>query len=123
MKNIKKLLQGVDPLALVSITDSKGTILYVNERFAKATKYKPGELIGQNHRILKSRKQPDKLFDDLWKDISNLKSWRGNIQNKAKDGTYFWVDTSITPIIGQNGRPEYYLATRYLIDQPNSRGE
>jgi PAS domain S-box-containing protein len=123
MTNIDKsklisLLKTVDPSALVSITDAKGIILYVNDKFAKISKYKKSQLVGQNHRILKSRHQPDELFDILWQDISAGKKWRGNIKNKAKDGSFFWVDTTITPVIGLNGRPEFFVAIRYLIADP-----
>lgn len=114
----KSLLKSVDPEAYISITDSKGKIVYVNERFCKLTKYQSYELLGQNHRILKSRHQPDDLFEELWQTISSSKTWRGNIKNKAKDGSYFWVDTTIKPIIGQNNRPEYYVAIRYLTSKP-----
>ena len=64
---------------------------------------------------LKSGHQPDALFEDLWATISRGHVWRGEIKNRAKDGSYYWVDTSIAPIIGKQGRPESYIAIRFLI--------
>jgi len=70
----------------------------------------------ETNRILKSGHQPDEIFADLWKAISTGKIWRGEIKNRAKDGSYYWVDTSIAPILGKNGRPERYIAIRFLIN-------
>src|SRR3989344_7170519 len=114
-RDLQRLLTALDETALVSMTDEKGNILYANNKFIEVSRYSLSELLGQNHRILKSHQQPDQMFVDLWKTISNGKIWRGEIKNRAKDGTYYWVDTSIAPILGANGKPERYISVRFLI--------
>lgn len=109
------LLEALDTTALVSITDKRGSILYANHIFVDISKYELEELIGQNHRILKSGDQSDELFVDLWKTISSGKIWRGEIKNRAKDGSYYWVDTSIAPILDEHGKPVRYISVRFLI--------
>ncbi len=109
------LMVSLNQTSLVSITDNKGTIVYANEKFVEVSKYSLNELIGQNHRILKSGHQPDELFTELWKIISSGQVWRGEIKNRAKDGSYYWVDTSIAPILNDAGKPERYIAIRFLI--------
>lgn len=109
------LLKALDTTALVSVTDKRGSIIYANDIFVKISKYQLDELIGQNHRILKSGEQSDELFINLWKTISSCKVWRGEIKNRAKDGSYYWVDTSIAPIMDENGKPVRYISVRFLI--------
>ena len=117
------LLSAVNQAALVSVTDAKGTIIYANDLFVRISKYSKEELIGQNHRILKSGSQPDSMFDDLWKTIASGKVWRGEIKNRAKDGSYYWVDTSIAPIFDASGMPDRYIAVRFLITQKKNSEE
>ncbi|OGE84592.1 MAG: hypothetical protein A3B23_02250 [Candidatus Colwellbacteria bacterium RIFCSPLOWO2_01_FULL_48_10] len=114
-KDYQGLLTALDKTALVSMTDNKGNILYANNKFIEVSKYSLPELFGQNHRILKSHQQPDEVFVDLWKTISSGQVWRGEIKNRAKDSTYYWVDTSIAPILGSDGKPERYISVRFLI--------
>jgi PAS domain S-box-containing protein len=109
------LLTALDTTALVSVTDKEGNIIFANQIFVKISKYSLPELIGQNHRILKSSQQSDSMFDELWKTISSGRVWRGEIMNRAKDGTYYWVDTSIAPILDKTGKPERYISVRFLI--------
>ncbi len=115
VKDFKAMLSALNETALVSIADIKGDITFANEKFVEVSKYSLDELIGQNHRLLKSGDQPDEMFVNLWKTISSGKNWRGEIKNKAKDGSYYWVDTSIAPILNDKGRPERYIAVRFLI--------
>lgn len=123
-QDYKALLTALDDTALVSVTDAKGRIIYANETFVKVSKYSLDELLGQNHRILKSGHQPDDLFVDLWKTISAGKVWRGEIKNRDKKGDYYWVDTSIAPILGANKKPERYISVRFLItDRKRSEQE
>lgn len=117
------LISSLDKTALVSMTDAKGQIVYANQRFIEISKYAIKELHGQNHRILKSGQQPDTLFSELWDTISSGKIWRGEIKNKAKDGTFYWVDTSIAPIVGADGLPERYIAVMFLITQRKEKEE
>lgn len=113
--NHEALISALNQIALVSVTDTRGLITYANDNFIEASKYSLEELIGQNHRILKSGLQPDTLFDELWKTISAGRVWRGEIKNRAKDGSHYWVNTSIAPIIGDDGKPKQFIAIRFLI--------
>lgn len=116
-KDYSGLLTALNSTALVSITDKEGTILYANEKFVEVSKYSREELIGQNHRILKSNQQPQELFINLWATISKGNLWRGEIKNRAKDGTYYWVDTSIVPILDEQGSPERYISVCFLVTE------
>ena len=114
-KDLGALLDALNHAALVSMTDVKGRITYANEKFVEVSKYPLDELLGQNHRLLKSGDQPDELFIDLWSTIVNGKVWRGEIKNRAKDGSFYWVDTAIAPILNHRGKPERYISVRFLI--------
>lgn len=109
------LLVSLNKTALVSMTNAAGDIIYANEKFVEVSKYPLKELLGHNHRILKSGEQPDSLFVDLWKTISSGRMWRGEIKNRAKDGSLYWVDTSIAPILDKSGQPYRYISVRFLI--------
>ena len=107
--NMKKAL---DYASIVAITDKDGIITYVNDKFCKISKYSRDELIGQNHRILKSGYHPESFYKGIWKVITSGNVWHGDIKNTAKDGSSYWVRTTITPFIGRNGKPEQYIAIR-----------
>lgn len=109
------LLEALNKSALVAMTDAKGDIIYANDYFAQISKYSLDELLGQNHRILKSGQMPESVYGDMWETISNGKIWRGDIKNKAKDGSYYWVDAVIAPIMNKDGKPERYVAIRFVI--------
>lgn len=102
--------------ALVSETDLQGNITFANDKFVEVSKYSWEELIGKNHRILKSGHQPDAIFAEMWATISNGKVWQGDVKNRAKDGTYYWVAATITPILDDlTGKPIKYIGVRYDI--------
>lgn len=107
----------INEVAIVSKTDLQGNITFVNEEFLKWSKYTEEEVIGQNHRILKSGDQDDQLFVDMWKTIASGKVFRGEIKNKAKDGSFYWVDAIIAPVIGEDGKPKEYIAQRFVINE------
>ena len=110
--------------AIVSIADDKGDIIYVNDKFCEISKYSREELMGQNHRLLKSERQPEGLFVGMWKMISMGRVWNGEILNKAKDGSYYWVDTTITPFKGKDGQIEKYVAIRFdITNTKNQKNE
>lgn len=116
LKLIKKQLEDITTAlhltSEVTITDTDGVILYANDRFCELSKYKREELIGQNHRILKSGYHSPEVYQELWNTISQGKVWNNEIKNKAKDGTYYWTDSTIVPFLNEQGVPYQYVAIR-----------
>jgi len=105
--------RAVDVNIISSIGDGKGTILYVNDRFCEVSGYSSKELIGHNHNIVNSGFHHPDFFQQMWKRIKNGETWHGEIKNKAKDGTFYWVETVIIPI-NTDGKP-CYLSLRLII--------
>lgn len=105
----------LDQSAIVAMTDAQGQITYVNDTFCKVSGYDREELIGQNHRILKSGIHPDSFFHNMYRQITNGRVWRGEMCNRAKDGSLFWLDTTIVPKMGHDGSPISYMTIRIDI--------
>lgn len=102
----------MDIHSIVGITDENGNITYANDEFCRISKYTKDELLGKNHRILKSGFHPPEFYENLWKTISSGKIWKGEVKNKAKDGSYYWVKTIIVPILDEDDKPLEYISIR-----------
>jgi len=115
--------QAIDRNIICSITDSKGVIVYVNQKFCEVSKFSKSELIGHDHRILNSGFHTKEFFKNMWDTIKSGEIWQGEVKNKAKDGSFFWLENTIFPVFDKRKNIVQYFSMRLSIDQKKNAEE
>ncbi len=113
----------IDETSIVSKTDKKGVITYVNRQFCEVSGYTKKEIIGRHHNVVRHPDMPKEVFADLWKTISDKKTWKGVIKNRKKDGGFYIVDATILPLLDSDGEIVEYVAVRHDITEIEKQKE
>lgn len=112
LHELENIENALNQSTVVAITNQKGIITYVNDKFCALSQYTSDELIGQSHRIVNSGYHSKEFFKNMWRTIGNGGIWSGDIKNRAKDGSEYWVKTTIIPFLNKNRIPYQYIAIR-----------
>lgn len=116
-KSLREITDALDQSSLVSIADRKGKIIRANKKFCEISQYSEDELVGQDHSIINSGYHTKEFWSEVWKTITSGIIWRGEVKNKAKDGSFYWVDSIIYPVMNINGEIIHYLSIRHEITE------
>ncbi|MBK1640847.1 response regulator receiver protein [Chromatium okenii] len=116
-RELSDLKKALDRHAIVSVSSTDGTIISVNSKFCDISGYRREELIGRNHRLIKSGYHPPALFEGMWRTITRGHIWQGEVKNRSKDGSAYWVQATIAPILNADGQPERYISIRTDITE------
>jgi PAS domain S-box-containing protein len=117
LQELKTRQNALDEAAIVSETDVQGMITYANDRFSEISGYSMAELLNHNHSLINSGYHPKSFFTEMWVTITRGLVWKGEIKNRRKDGSFYWVDSTISPIFDTSGKIVKYIAIRFDITE------